>query len=112
MLPGKNSFQLMQDEQEICEKEEVLGKRVVDTVADAVAISGNTPGCTRKLRIFLRGVSAGWIAGATSEAFSLMMPYVDGLSSRINGCAVRCFGPNKVSVPCNCSCWKANKLDR
>ena len=47
LLLSKNSFHLMLNRQEICEKEEVLGKRVVDTVHDAAAICSNTPGCTR-----------------------------------------------------------------
>lgn len=73
---GENFFQWTLNRQVICEK-----ACVVDTVADGAAIDNN-PGCTffaclihGKLRI-----------------------YVDGLFSMINGSAVRCFGPNKVSV--------------
>ena len=97
LLLGENSVHLMLNRQEICEKEEVLGKRVVDTVNDAAAICSNTPGCTRFAYFTIsaaaqftansaffcsglsRGVNAdGWIAGATSGAFSAG-PYADNV---------------------------------
>ena len=89
LLLSKTSFHMMLNRQEICEKEEVLGKRVVDTVHDAAAICSSTPGCTRFVYFTIsatarftansaffcsglsRGINAdGWIAGATSDAFS------------------------------------------
>ena len=97
LLLGENSFRMILNRQEICEKEEVLGKRVVDTVSDAAAICSNTPGCTRfayftvsataqfttNSAFFCSGLSrginaAGWIAGATSDAFSAE-PYADNV---------------------------------
>lgn len=97
LLLGENSFHVILNRQEICEKEEVLGKRVVDTASDAAAICSNTPGCTRfayftvsataqfttNSAFFCSGLSrginaAGWIAGATSDAFSAE-PYADNV---------------------------------
>ena len=48
---------------------------------------------------FVRNTSFRYLVNVASwKANTTKMHYVDGLFSMINGCAVRCFGPNKVSV--------------
>lgn len=88
LQPPGDSFRIMLNRQEICEKDQTLGRQAVDSLDAAASLCQRTPGCSRFAYFSIsanmefpantaflcsglsRGViAAGWVAGAMPDAF-------------------------------------------